>query len=181
MKLHIIGGPGSGKSYIARHLAERYAIPVLDLDEIFWDHCEQDYGARADPEERDAQLSRFVRKESWIVEGVYHRWLAPSFKEADRIFVLTPPLWIRQVRLIRRFFRGKIGLDRCKKETYRGQLELMAWNRKYDGDNLVRAMTMLEELSLSPIRCSSLASVLRYLEQYPNQMLAEIPGGTPLR
>ncbi len=170
VKLHIIGGPGSGKSFIARHLAGRYGIPVLDLDEIFWDHKERDYGARADPEKRDAELSRFVAKESWIVEGVYYRWLVPSFQRADRIFVLTPPLWIRQVRITQRFFRRKLGLDRSKQETFRGQMELMEWNRKYDKDNLVRAMTMMEELSLSPTRCSTLASVLQHLDQYPNRV-----------
>ncbi len=165
MRLHIIGGPGSGKSFVARHLAEHYRIPVLDLDEIFWDHKEKDYGTQADPEKRDAELSRFIKNDNWIVEGVYYRWLTPSFQKADKIFVLTPPLWIRQVRITRRFFRRKLGLDHSKKETFRGQIELMRWNQKYDEDNLLRALRMIEELSLSTTRCSTLAKVLQHLEQ----------------
>ena len=30
-RVHIIGGPESGKSYIAGIIAEKYSIPVLDL------------------------------------------------------------------------------------------------------------------------------------------------------
>jgi adenylate kinase family enzyme len=171
MKIHIIGGPGSGKTFIAQHLAERYGIPVLDLDEIFWDHEKQDYGTRADPEKRDAALAAFIGNEKWIVEGVYYRWLGPSFQAADEIFVLTPPRWLRQARIIRRFFRRKLGLDRSKKETLRGQLDLMAWNHKYDGDNLMRTIRMLKELSLPFTRCATLAEVLDYLKKNPNQAI----------
>jgi adenylate kinase family enzyme len=36
-KIHIVGGPGSGKSYIARRLSTLYNINSYDLDDIFWD------------------------------------------------------------------------------------------------------------------------------------------------
>lgn len=168
MKLHIIGGPGSGKTFIARHLAGRHGIPALDLDDIFWNHEAQDYGSRAEPGRRDAALAKFISQESWIVEGAYYRWLAPSFQAADRIIVLTPPRWLRQVRISRRFLVRKLGMDRGRKETLRNQLQLMAWNHKYDGDNLVRALTMLKESALSFSRCSTLADVLLELECHPS-------------
>lgn len=177
MKIHIIGGPGSGKSFIAQYLAERYGIPCLDLDEIFWNHEERDYGARADTLKRDEALVAFLEQESWIVEGAYYRWLAPSFQKAESIFVLNPSRWLRQLRIIRRFFRRKLGLDRSKKETLRGQMELIAWNHKYDGDNLMRATRMLTESTLSFTRCSNLDDVLRHLGQHPNQTVEVTPNG----
>lgn len=176
MKIHIIGGPGSGKSFTSRHLAERYGIPVLDLDDIFWDHDEKVYGRKADPGKRDAALSDFLNRENWIVEGAYYRWLGPSFQSADWIFVLVPPLWIRQVRLVRRFLRRKLGIDPSKKETILGQMELMAWNRHYDQDNLMRARSMLADLSLSPISCRGLADVLRRLNEVGAQKPLTHPG-----
>lgn len=168
MKIHILGGAGSGKSFIAQKLAERYGIPVLELDDIFWNHAERNYGSRAEPETRDSALEDFVAQDKWIVEGAYYRWCAPSFQAADWIFVLTSPLWLRQVRIVRRFFRRKIGLDHGKKETFRGQMELMSWNRKFDSDNLVRAKTMLKELALPFTECSTLEEVLNYTKNSPN-------------
>lgn len=37
MKLRIIGGSGSGKTYLARRLAQEYDIPHVELDELQWD------------------------------------------------------------------------------------------------------------------------------------------------
>lgn len=37
MKLRIIGGSGSGKTYLARQLAQEYDIPHVELDELQWD------------------------------------------------------------------------------------------------------------------------------------------------
>ena len=39
-KIHIIGGPGSGKSYIAKKLSTLYNIKAYDLDDLFWDLVE---------------------------------------------------------------------------------------------------------------------------------------------
>ena len=71
-KIHIIGGPGSGKSYIAKIVSEKLAIPHLDLDDIFWDKS-PGYGNKADEETRNAELEHFLAQPTWIVEGVYYK------------------------------------------------------------------------------------------------------------
>lgn len=38
MKIHIIGGSGTGKSYLAEGLSEKYAVPHFDLDDLQWDN-----------------------------------------------------------------------------------------------------------------------------------------------
>ncbi len=165
MKIHILEGPGSGKSFVARKLGERYGIPILDLDEIFWEPNAKDFSSKADPESRDAALIAFVAQDSWIVEGAYYRWLTPCFQTADFIFVLTPPLWLRQARIIRRFIRRKIGLEPGKKETFSSLMNLMAWGKTYDGDNLLRATTLLKELGRQPVHCNGLKGITGHLEQ----------------
>lgn len=171
MRLHIIGGGGSGKSYIAQQLSARCQVPALDLDEIYWDHSAVSGTVNA-AEKRDAALEEFVQGEHWIVEGMYYRWVNPSFERADLIVVLVPPLWLRQVRIVRRFIRRKLGLEPDKKETLRELIEFLKWNRHYDGDNLARALAILDTQARPYIRCASLDAVVVALEQrglYPTR------------
>lgn len=36
--IHIVGGPGSGKSYLAARLSKELETDHYGLDDIFWDH-----------------------------------------------------------------------------------------------------------------------------------------------
>ena len=159
-RIHIIGGPGSGKSYAAQKLSERLNCETLDLDAIYWDkNVERDW-IHADESDRDRELLEFVAKNSWVVEGSYYRWLEPSFKLADRIYVLKPSVWLRDVRIIRRFFRRKFGLEKSKREGFRNNIELLQWNHGYDGDNLERALNFIERHREKVVHVSSADLIL---------------------
>jgi adenylate kinase family enzyme len=88
--IHIIGGPGSGKSYAAKYLSARLGISAHDLDDLFWDRAAQTYGVRASQVDRDVGLLEITQQDGWVIEGVYFHWLKPSFERADSIFVLSP-------------------------------------------------------------------------------------------
>jgi adenylate kinase family enzyme len=77
-RIHIIGGPGSGKTYAARRLSHRLGTPAYDLDDLFWDSAALNYGVRASDAERDIKLMSITGEDTWIIEGVYYRWLRPS-------------------------------------------------------------------------------------------------------
>lgn len=64
MKIHIIGCSGSGKSYLARKLSEKYCIPHFDLDDLQWDNHAEHYGVKMPPEKRSAMLQEIVQKET---------------------------------------------------------------------------------------------------------------------
>ena len=75
MKIHIIGGPGSGKTYLANELSGNLGIPHFDLDELQWDNQSGDYGTKRDPSERDALLDKYCNKtigllKAYIIRGV---------------------------------------------------------------------------------------------------------------
>jgi adenylate kinase family enzyme len=156
MKIHIIGGSGSGKSYIATRLSARFELQVLDLDTIFWDQKETiPYATKAAPKERDLALATIIRQPNWIVEGVYYSWLLSSFQQADHILVLTTPLWLRQVRIVRRFLQRKLQPSPRIKESLRSLRQLLKWNASYDRVNLSQAITLLEKEGLKYARCST--------------------------
>lgn len=74
-----------------------------------------------------------MEQPSWIVEGVYFRWVVPSFKLADKIFVLNTPIQTQEERIWSRYNKRKTGILRStKKETIETLKELLEWNKKYN-------------------------------------------------
>ncbi len=136
MKIHIIGGPGSGKTYLANELSGNLGIPHFDLDELQWDNRSGDYGTKRDPDERDVLLEKILQRNDWIIEGVYYSWCGKCFEQADRIYLLSVPRHVYRYRIIRRFVRRKTGLEKGKKETLKSLTALLKWADKFQQKNL---------------------------------------------
>ncbi|WP_409341026.1 DNA topology modulation protein FlaR [Paenibacillus sp. MBLB4367] len=133
IRIHIIGGSGSGKSYIAALLSDKLRIPHYDLDDIFWDHQSNEYGVKAPEDERDRRLREIIGLDSWIAEGVYRSWVGPSFAAADKIVVLMTPLSVQEERIWKRYEERIAGIVPSKKrETLEGIHNLLAWNKDYN-------------------------------------------------
>jgi adenylate kinase family enzyme len=132
-KIHIICGPGSGKSYIAKVLSKKLNILTYDLDDFYWCKDKNTYGIKANPQIRDEELSKIIKKKEWIIEGVYgDYWTEPSFKGSDLIIILQSSKLIRNWRITRRFLKRKFGFEKPKKkETWRSFLGLFKWSWKY--------------------------------------------------
>ena len=144
MKIHIIGGPGAGKSYLADKLAREFGIPHYDLDDLQWDNGSETYGAKRNPRERDRLLKEILDQENWIVEGVYYAWCGRCFEEADQIYLLRVPPYKYKYRLLRRFIRRKLGLEKGKKETLKSLIGLIQWADQFERKNLVEIQEILE-------------------------------------
>lgn len=143
MKIHIIGGPGSGKSFLAEKLSKELGISHFDLDDLQWDNKSASYGVKRSPEERDRLLNDVLSHNDWIIEGVYYAWCQQCFADADRIYVLNVPRYKYRYRIIRRFVRRKLGLEKGKKENLKSLRELLKWADKYQKVNLVEIRKLL--------------------------------------
>ncbi len=131
-KIHIIGSTGSGKSYLARHLSDKYNIPYYELDNVMWRGTEENTGKNP-PETRDALLDGIIQQEAWIVEGVYYKWVMPSFELADIIIFISPPVWKRDCNVILRFIKQRTGLERANyKQSLSGLIDMLRWNHKFE-------------------------------------------------
>jgi len=152
-KIHIIGAPGSGKTYVASKLATLTNIKAHELDKVFWCQAEVAY-VRSSEEERTTKLNDILTKEDWIVEGVYYKWLASAFDAADIIIVLNPSVLVRQWRITKRFLIRKFIQGEFQKETFSSFLTLFWWNQKFDSDNMQRILAFTAEHKTKVIFCN---------------------------
>lgn len=143
MKIHIIGGSGSGKTFLAEKLSQEYGIPHYDLDDIYWDNASDTYGTKRDIEIQKELLDDILKKSDWIIEGVYYAWCKQCFADADKIYLLNVPRYKYRYRIIRRFIRRKLGIEKGKKETLKSLSNLLKWADKYQKINLVEIHKVL--------------------------------------
>lgn len=88
MKIAVLGYAGSGKTYLSDYIAEKKNIPVLHLDSIKWDK----EWKPIDDSFVLPQVSEFMKKEDWIIDGYYDYLLFNErLEQADKIILLLLP------------------------------------------------------------------------------------------
>ncbi|WP_051959355.1 hypothetical protein [Janthinobacterium sp. RA13] len=86
-RLHVLGGPGSGKTALAKIICELSGLPHIELDHMAY--ADSDFFRPRCREDRLAAVKTYSSKEAWVAEGVYFSWIGRSLKYADRIYHLT--------------------------------------------------------------------------------------------
>ncbi|GIO23748.1 hypothetical protein [Oceanobacillus sp. J11TS1] len=165
-RIHIIGGAGSGKTYLAKVLSDILAIPAVDLDNLFWN---KSYGTKKDSVTRDRELEAILSGDVWIIEGVYYAWMDDSFQRADRIIVLHTNVYLRQMRIMLRFLKRKLHILPTKEENIKDLLQLLKWNAKYDANNLVKALRKIEIYEEKVIHIYEKKELNQFLENVRRQ------------
>ena len=96
-RVHVVGGPGSGKTTLARQLAIRLGAPTFDLDEIA-------YLGGAGPKrplaERLVEIDGIRNQPAWITEGIYLWWVDALLRDADAIVWLDIPWRVAAWRIV---------------------------------------------------------------------------------
>jgi adenylate kinase family enzyme len=147
MRICIFGGPGSGKTYLAKKTSKELKIKHYDLDNIFWDKKDIDYSQRARPKDRNKDFKKILKNKSWIIEGVYFRWNKESFSKADKIIILQTNTFIRDFRIISRFIKNRLGLLNIKKLKFKETKRLLFWNHKFEKVDLPKAKRLIKSLN----------------------------------
>jgi len=102
VKIAVIGSSGSGKTSVARRLAEHHGVPHVELDELHWGPnwtaCPAD--------EFRARVERALSAPGWVADGTYHGKLGDSILErADFVVWLDLPLRVVARRVTVRTLR----------------------------------------------------------------------------
>jgi len=143
-KVHIIGAPGSGKTYLSKKLSKQLNAPLLELDQIHWDNNADTYNTKAPEHERDANLLKFTEQDSWVIEGIYYKWVDNSFKSADAIIILNIPNYLRNFRIIKRFILSKVGIGQCNEMSIKDLKALITWGNSFTKNNLPEIIAKTE-------------------------------------
>jgi adenylate kinase family enzyme len=122
----VVGNSGSGKSKLARRIAERIEAEYTELDQI--NHLEN--WTAIDSALFTEQVSALCARDSWVIDGNYRRVTVdgPIWASADTVVWLHLPRSIVMKQIIRRTIRRVI----TREELWNGNSEpwgnLYRWN-----------------------------------------------------
>ena len=176
-RIHIVGGPGSGKTTLARKVAIFLQAPFVELDVVGY---ENGSGAERPMEVRLTDIHRIAVQPSWVTEGIFLGWTDELFKTADQVVWLDLPWrlvgWRIFIRHIRAELRGN--------NRHPGWMKLyrfMQWSRSYYistaavqdvvpdtdiGETRVITEKYLAAFQDKLARCASPAQVKAYIEEF---------------
>ena len=86
----IIGNAGSGKSTFAKALAEKTRLPLVHLDQLYWNG----YWEHVSRDEFDILLQAELDKPQWIMDGNFNRTLPYRLQYCDHVFFFDMPTWL---------------------------------------------------------------------------------------
>jgi adenylate kinase family enzyme len=118
MRTIIIGNSGSGKTWLAKRLAEVSQCPVIHLDHIFWEPG--GFDTKRPQDAVDMMIAESKRGESWIAEGVFGE-LAERFVDRAECLIWLDIDWQTcRDRLLQRGSESKRHMDRVESEGASG-------------------------------------------------------------
>ena len=86
-KILIVGCGGAGKSTFARAMGERFVLPVVHLDKLWW----LPGWVQREREEFDALLQTELDKPQWVIDGNFFRTFERRLQACDAVVFLDLP------------------------------------------------------------------------------------------
>jgi adenylate kinase family enzyme len=84
------------------------------------------------PEERDRLFAEILARQDYIIEDTGRAVFEEGMVRADKIILLETPSVLRKFRIIRRYIRQKLNLEKC---SYKPSLKMLRhmfrWSRNY--------------------------------------------------
>jgi hypothetical protein len=161
-RLHIVGGAGSGKTTLARHLTRRLRLPVYALDEI---NFVDGVSSKRPQGERLAAVRQIAAQPAWITEGIFVGWTDELLRQAELIIWLDLPWYTALPRIVRRYLQD----SRRGTNRYSGLgtlLKFLAWSWAY-----YRPMTAAQIDALPEEDLHSRVATARHLGPYREKLI----------
>lgn len=126
----IIGSVASGKTTLAKKISKENNIKYYEIDSVVHD----DYVKRKrSNKEQQEILNQIIKNDSWILEGTLRKNLHNLLDEANKIIYINIPLKKRKKRILKRFIKQKIGIEKCNyKPTIKMLKKMYQWTDEFE-------------------------------------------------
>lgn len=140
-RILIIGCSGSGKSRLARILGQKLGLPVIHLDQLWW----QEGWQNVTVEEFDSRLAMALNMDRWIIDGNYSRTMEARLSKCDTVIYLDFSRWTCLLGMCQRLLtnRGKTRPDMGAGCPERFSWEFVKWIWNFNKNNRVQNYTYL--------------------------------------
>ena len=142
-RILILGCCGAGKSTLARILSEESNLPIIHLDQHYW----QPNWVEPSKEEWTAKVKHLITQDRWIMDGNYGGTLDMRIKRADTIIYLDASTFKCLYRVIKRIlkYRGSVRPDMPAGCPERFDLSFLHYVLVF---NLVRRRSIMNKIAL---------------------------------
>lgn len=140
MKILIIGIVASGKTTLAKQLAKKLKIKHYEIDNIV--HDDLNNVKRTEQEQKEI-INKINEQEDWIIEGTLRKNLDFLLDIAEKIIYIDIPLRKRKIRILTRFIKQKLGIEKCGyKPTINMLKQMYTWTDNYEKEREKREETI---------------------------------------
>ncbi|EHD20976.1 MULTISPECIES: shikimate kinase [Brenneria] len=182
MKINVIGTSGSGKSTIARGLAQRLGIAYIEMDALFW----RENWRESPDSEFFPRLETALTAQSWVLDGNYNRTRDIKWRNVDvvvwvdygfsrTLFQAISRAWLRSWR--KEELWAGTGNRESFMRSFFSRDSIIIWTIKTYSANRKRYLADLSDARYRHIRFISLRSpreseaFLHHFEQHACQPL----------
>jgi Adenylate kinase and related kinases len=135
MKIYIVGAVSSGKTTLARKLSEKLNIRYQSLDELVHipDKSNPWGNKKRELKERDNLFHSVIQQSMWIIEDTGRPCFIEGLEAADTIVLLEVPTRIRNYRIIKRWIKQRLRIEKCIYNPNLHMLKsMLQWSKDYD-------------------------------------------------
>ena len=128
-RLIVIGTTGSGKTTLAKKIAEKLNCPHIQIDSLFWKPNWQE----ATDEELFAKIEEAVSQESWVLDGNYTRTNHLTWPKADTVVWVNFPFWLTFYQNFTRSFKRAL----TREELWEGTGNKESFGKMFSSDSIL--------------------------------------------